>query len=154
MTLRVRRHVWNLRSARAWRRIRQAFEQARGRFGVRLIEYAVEGNHLHLILEADGSEALSRAMQGLAIRIAKALNAMMGLRGGVFDDHYFAHLLRNPTELVRAIRYVLRNHERHFGEASTAYTSAALTSAERVAILSLPLGWLLNAGIHRARVPP
>ena len=44
------------------------------------------GNHLHLIVEADGNEALSRAMQGLCIRIAKALNAMMNLAGIHQDD--------------------------------------------------------------------
>jgi len=145
VTLRVKQHVWNLRSARSWRRIRRAFEKARGRFGARLIEYSVQGNHLHLIVEADGSDALSRAMQGLAIRIAKALNAMMKRAGRVFDDHYFARLLRSPTELVRAIAYVLGNHRRHFGEpGADAYSSAVLSPAERIEILCLPLGWLLR----------
>jgi hypothetical protein len=44
---------------------------------------------------------LSRALQGLCIRIAKALNAMMERPGGVFADHYWSRLLRTPTELVR-----------------------------------------------------
>ena len=78
VTMRVREDVWNLRSGRAFRRILRCFEKALGRFGMRLIEFTVQGNHLHLIVEADDSESLSRAMQGLAIRIAKALNAMMG----------------------------------------------------------------------------
>src|SRR5438105_8297162 len=34
VTLRVREHVWNLRSRRAYRRIRAAFEKARGRMGL------------------------------------------------------------------------------------------------------------------------
>src|SRR5712691_11838591 len=105
VTLRVKRHVWNLRSGRSWRRIRRAFEKARGRFGARLIEYSVQGNHLHLIIEADDDVALSRAMQGLCIRLAKALNALMSRTGTVFDDHYFSRLLKSPTELVRAIAY-------------------------------------------------
>src|SRR5260221_2231296 len=77
VTLRVQNHVWNLRSSRSFRRIKRCFEKSRGRFGARLIEFSVQGNHLHLILEADGNESLSRAMQGLCIRIAKSLNAMM-----------------------------------------------------------------------------
>ena len=48
-------------------------------------------------------------------RIAKALNAMMGLAGKVFGDHYHEHLLRSPTELINAIRYVLGNAKHHFG---------------------------------------
>ena len=151
VTLRVKRHVWNLRSGRSWRRIRRAFEKARGRFGARLVEYSVQGNHLHLILEADDNDALSRAMQGLCIRLAKALNALMSRAGRVFDDHYFGRLLKTPTELARAIAYVLGNHQHHFGTGGPdRYSSAVLSPAERVEMLSFPLGWLFNAGLLRA----
>lgn len=149
VTLRMMDHVWNLRSRRCHRRIQGAFEAARGRFGARLVEYSVQGNHLHLIIEADDSAALSRGMQGLTIRIAKALNALMGRSGRVFDDHYFARLLRSPTELVRAIRYVLGNAARHFGHAGPdPFTSAALPAG--TPLLARPLGWLLRAGVRRA----
>ena len=47
VTVRVVKKCWNLRSSRSFRRLRQAFEGALGRFGTRLIEYSVQGNHLH-----------------------------------------------------------------------------------------------------------
>src|SRR5437773_2514668 len=74
VTLRVADHVWNLRSQRAFLLIEQCLADALGRFGLRIIQFTVMGNHIHLIVEADSSEALSRGMQGLCIRIAKALN--------------------------------------------------------------------------------
>jgi len=139
----VRREVWNLRSARSFRRLRRAFGQARDRFGTRLIEFSVQGNHLHLIVEADGTEDLSRAMQGLAIRIAKALNAMMRRAGRVFADHYFSRLLRTPAELANAIRYVLQNHAHHYGHTKTdPFSSAALD--DRGPLLAPAKGWLLR----------
>ncbi len=145
VTLRMRHGVWNLRTKRAFQRLRSCFERARGRFGARLIEFSVQGNHLHLILEADSSEALSQGMQGLCIRIAKALNAMMERGGRVFDDHYHSRLLRSPTELVRAIRYVLGNHEHHFGQKGVdPFSSSALE--EKEVVLSEPRGWLLRVG--------
>src|SRR5712691_4183324 len=147
VTLRVRDHVWNLRSGRSFRRIRRAFEKARGRFGMRLIQFSIQGNHLHLIVEADSNEALSRALQGLCIRIAKALNAMMESAGRVFSDHYWSRLLRTPTELVRAIAYVLGNHRHHFGEGGVdRFSSAALALEERDSVLASPAGWLLRSG--------
>src|SRR5438309_2760945 len=115
VTLRVAIHVWNLRSGRCYRALQRSFAASRGRFGARLIEFAVLGNHLHLIVEANGSEALSRGMQGLAIRIAKALNRVMGRAGRVFADHYHSRTLPTPTELVRAIAYVLGNAAQHYG---------------------------------------
>src|SRR5438094_7098865 len=126
----MRDHVWNLRSRRAFRRIRRCFEKARGRFGGRLIHFSVQGNHLHLILEADDNRALSRALQGLCIRIAKALNAMMSRAGAVFSDHYWSRLLRTPTELVNAIRYVLGNHTHHYGHADATRFSSSNPRAE------------------------
>ncbi|HEY6908984.1 MAG TPA: hypothetical protein VI356_06425 [Myxococcales bacterium] len=40
--------------------IEECLAAARQRFGLRVIEFTVLGNHLHLIVEADGDEALSR----------------------------------------------------------------------------------------------
>ncbi len=155
VTLRVREEVWNLRSGRAFRRIRTCFEKSCGRFGARLVEFSVQGNHLHLIVEADSNAALSRALQGLCIRIAKALNAMMKRGGAVFADHYHSRLLKTPTELVNAIRYVLGNAAHHFGggrdhpgkAARDPFNSAGLE--ERAGVLAKPLGWLLRVGWKR-----
>jgi REP element-mobilizing transposase RayT len=151
VTLRVRRHVWNLRNSRCFRRIESCFRAACGRFGVRLIEFSVQGNHVHLIVEADDSASLSRALQGLAIRIAKALNDLMGCAGAVFSDHYHSRLLRTPTELVRAICYVLDNHGHHFAaRGDDPLSSAALPEERKSLVLCVPVGWLLREGWKRA----
>jgi len=152
VTLRVLEDVWNLRSHRCYRRIERCFAAALGRFGLRLIEFSVQGNHLHLIVEADDDDALTRGIQGLSIRIAKALNSLMNRKGRLFADHYHAHLLRTPTELVNAIRYVLENHARHFGTAGDdAFNSAGLADAARRIVLAVPVSWLLRVGRFRAR---
>jgi hypothetical protein len=73
----------------------------------------ISGNHLHLIVEAADEAALARGMQGLAIRIAKGLNRVMQRRGAVFRERYHAHVLRSPTEVARAVAYVLGNYFHH-----------------------------------------
>ena len=152
VTMRVRSHVWNLRSGRSFRRIRRSLAAARGRFGFRVIEFSILGNHLHLVVEADDDVAVSRGVQGLAIRIARALDAMMGTAGKVFADHYHSRLLRSPTELVRVLAYVLGNAAHHFGLAGVdPFGSLALEAHERARLLPRPLGWLLREGISRAR---
>ena len=52
-------------------------------------------------------------MQGLGVRIAKALNRVMGRKGTVFEDHYHARILRSPTQVANALAYVLMNFVRH-----------------------------------------
>src|SRR5438876_2144541 len=77
VTLRVLPHVWNLRSRRSFRVLGAALARGGDRFGMRVCEFSIQGNHLHLIAEAADARALSRGMQGLSIRIAKRLNQMM-----------------------------------------------------------------------------
>ena len=155
VTLRVHEHVWNLRSGRSYRVIKQCFADGLGRFGLRIIHFSIQGNHLHLIVEADSSAALSRGMHGLTIRVAKALNRLMARKGHVFADHYHSRLLKTPTELVNAIAYVLGNHTHHYGHAGVdPFSSAALTGDRRERVLSHPHTWLLRSGWRRARTRP
>ena len=113
VTMRVLPHVWNLRSKRCFEPMANACGIAAERFGVRIIDFGVEGNHLHFIVEAEDAAALSRAIQGLTIRLAKALNRVMGRSGKVFADRYHAHLLRTPREVRNAIHYAVTNHAIH-----------------------------------------
>ena len=113
VTMRVRREVWNLRSRRAYRVIERALSRGAERFGMRLTHHSVQGNHLHLIVEAKDARALSRGMQGLSIRVAQGLNRLMKRKGKVLEDRFHAHVLRTPREVRNAIRYVLDNARVH-----------------------------------------
>jgi REP element-mobilizing transposase RayT len=150
VTLRMRRHVWNLRSRRCFGAIAACFEAALGRFGLRLIEFSILGNHIHLVVEADSHEALSRGMQGLNVRIAKALNRLMQTRGNVLEDHYHAHLLVTPTQLVNAIAYVLGNAAHHYG-GDVACDPFSSANSDRMRLLARPESWLLRVGWRRAK---
>ena len=121
-------HVWNLRARRCFKPIWRCFVAGKERFGFRLIEYTVLRNHIHLIAEVEDSRALARGMQGLMIRIAKALNAVMGRRGKVFADRFHARPLRTPAEVKNALLYVLDNARRHDSEG----TFRAATRAHRL----------------------
>jgi putative transposase len=144
VTLRVKRDLPSLRSSRRFATITACFEKARGRFGLRLVEFSVLGNHLHLIVEADSSESLS---QGMCIRLAKALNRAMSHKGSLFADHYHSRLLRSPTGLAHAIAYVLGNAAHHFGVSARDWFSSAVQRE----VLSTPRGWLLRVGWRTVR---
>ena len=81
--------------------------------GFRVLHYALEGNHLHLIVEADDDTALSRGMKGLAIRLARGWNKAFARRGRVFADRYHARPVTSPTQMRNTLRYVLFNHVSH-----------------------------------------
>jgi len=114
-TWRVVRAVGCLRAKKPFAVIRKAIKAATesGTEAFRIVHYSVQGNHLHLIVEAADARALGRGMQGLAIRIAKGVNRLLHRIGPVFVDRYHRHDLEGPRETRAAIAYVLQNFRRH-----------------------------------------
>jgi hypothetical protein len=111
--LRVADYVWNLRSERSFRIVHAAIAAAKKRPGFRVVHFTILGNHLHFVVEADGTRAFALGVRGLSIRIARRLNQMMGRKGKVFPERYHAHVLRTPAEVRNAVKYVLGNFESH-----------------------------------------
>jgi REP element-mobilizing transposase RayT len=116
VTIRMLPSVWNMRSQRCFSVLQRAMWKGSAKsFGFRLVHFAVMGNHIHMLVEANGKQALSRGMQGMNIRIAKALNRVMGRHGPVLSDHYNAKILLTPSQTLRARAYLLRNATKHYG---------------------------------------
>jgi putative transposase len=149
VTLRILDDVPTLRSSRRFAVIRRSLAAARGLHGLRVVHFSVLSNHLHLVVEADSSSALAKGMQGLNVRLAKALNAVLGRRGSFFADHYHSRLLRSPTEVANAIRYVETNAHRHYGERGLDWFSSWAPGMQN--IVCSAMGWLLTVGWRRGR---
>lgn len=79
----------------------------------RICQFSIQGNHIHLICEASGANALARGIQGWAIRVARGLNGYLGRTGAVFDDRYHDEVIKTPTQMRHALCYVLQNARRH-----------------------------------------
>lgn len=116
VTLRVQPGVAYLRRQRSATVIVEAIEADNRTVGFQVVDYVILGNHLHLIVEAEDADALSRGMQRLGIRLAKRLNSLQNRSGGVFVDRYHAHALTTPREVARAVRYLRTNYRKHARE--------------------------------------
>jgi putative transposase len=114
VTWRFLSRVWSLRSRRCFAVLEAAFPAAAERFGARLISYSVQGNHIHMVWEADSDRALSKALNGLGTRIARGLNRVMATRGAVLDGRYHARPLRTGAEVRNVLGYLADNARRHF----------------------------------------
>jgi REP element-mobilizing transposase RayT len=146
VTMRMAQHVFNLRSRRSFSIIARAIAAAAERFGMRIVQFAVLGNHVHLVVEAESNEALSRGMQGFSIRVAKRMNAMMKKRGAVLGDRYHSRVLRTPAETRRVVAYVRNNHRKHMAQVGqhipATYVDRFSSDAGAV-VLPLAHSWLL-----------
>jgi len=146
VTLRVAPSVPNLRRIPAFRKIADAFQEGKERFGFRVVHCSVQRNHLHLIAEAENRVSLARGMKGLEVRIARGVNGVTGRRGPVFAERYHAHVLRSPREVRNAVDYVLGNWFRHAGYEFGPWDYDRLGSAYNPELVVPAQTWLLRVG--------
>jgi len=149
VTMKIAKGVRNLRRLPSLNVIERALLGAKGRFGLRITQFTVQRNHLHLLVETTDKAALRCAMTGLNVRIARGLNKLMGRQGQVIEHRYHAHILRTPAEVRNAISYIRGNLQHHSGRSvRDAYSSDA-----RPDLVVAPRTWLLTVGpsVRRAR---
>jgi REP element-mobilizing transposase RayT len=79
----------------------------------RIIQYSVQYDHIHLLVEAIDQQALSSGMSSVAIRIARSVNALVGRRGRFWADRWHGHTLTSPRQVRTALVYVLANFRKH-----------------------------------------
>jgi putative transposase len=90
---------------------------AKTRPGFRVVEFSIQATHVHLIVEAGSTRTLGRGVQGMGIRIAKAVNRVLGRSGKVIADRYHARALATPREVRNALVYVIQNWRHHDSDA-------------------------------------
>jgi hypothetical protein len=129
--------------------VEAALVGAAGRPDFRVTHFSVQGNHVHLVVEAGSGRALTSGMKSFAIRLAKGMNRLMGTRGPVLEDRYHAHVLRTPAEVRRALAYVAGNfasHARRRGEDFRPGIQDRFSSDARPDLVAPPSSWLLRGG--------
>jgi REP-associated tyrosine transposase len=113
VTLKVRACLPSLRHRRFVARFERSLRELRARRGFRVVEYSIQSNHAHFVIEVDDSAELGRGMKALGARFARVVNRAFGSRGVVLRDRYHLRILRTPREVRNALAYVLLNVRKH-----------------------------------------
>jgi putative transposase len=79
----------------------------------RIVQFSVQGNHVHLIVEASDRATLSSGLRSLVIRLARHVNRLLMRRGAIWADRWHARALTSPRAVRHAIVYVLANAAKH-----------------------------------------
>jgi REP element-mobilizing transposase RayT len=114
VTLRVRSDVPSLRTRPLLKELRRSFAAACERGEFRVAQFSVQRDHLHLVVEAAGKQALGRGMKSIAARVARAANRIFRRSGPVLLGRYHVRALRTPREVRNALAYVLLNARKHW----------------------------------------
>ena len=171
VTVRVRPGIPSLRSRRFLAEFRRTLAKVSERGNFRVAHYSVQRDHLHLIVEAAGKDALARGMKSISSRIAFAVNRVFSRTGRVLDGRYHLHALRSPREVRHALAYVLLNARKHWRQRRGAAPPVRLDEASSgrwfdgwrreppgtanrhgPPEVALPRTWLLSRGWRRHRL--
>jgi len=82
----------------------------------RIVEFSVQDNHLHLVIEADEAAARARGMKSFSVRANRLFNAALERgRGPVWDGRYHFTELKTPRQVRNALVYCINNYKKHYG---------------------------------------
>ncbi len=144
VTVRVVEGIVSLRDAICFAALRESFYRANARVGFKVVHYSVQTNHVHFIVEAEGTKELSSGMRGLMIRMARAINKVMNRKGRVFADRYHIEIVKTLRHAHNTLHYVLRNNEHHTGR------KGIDPCATELAPVAAPQTWLLQQACTKA----
>ena len=94
--------------------LRRSFREACERGYFRVVQFSVQTDHVHLLVETAGKPALGRGMKSIAARVARAVNRVFGRAGAVLLGRYHVRALRTPKAVRNALAYVLLNARKHW----------------------------------------
>ncbi|MBK9071158.1 MAG: transposase [Myxococcales bacterium] len=80
----------------------------------RIVEFSVQTNHVHLVIEAEDKRTLRAGITSLVTRGARAINKALGRRRWrVWGTRAFARALTVPRDVRNTLVYVLMNRANH-----------------------------------------
>ena len=86
--------------------LRWLFE-AKKRFGIRVLNYTVTSNHIHLLVHDDrGREVVPNTMQLIAGRTAQWYNRRKNRKGAFWEDRYHATAVQDDDHLMQCMVYI------------------------------------------------
>ena len=99
--------------------VREASITTARREDFRIVHASVQGDHIHMMVEAQSKSAISNGMRGFeisaAMHINNAITRRTGVRrrGVVVSDRYHLRVLTSPRAVRHALAYVLNNWRKH-----------------------------------------
>ena len=139
ITIRLVRRLPRLRGRRPFEVIERALRATNETGGLRLVQYSVQDEHLHLMAEARPEEApagsvprvadsrrratrlVTSRMRGFGVRLARRLNKLFGRRGQLIAERYHTLVLRTPRAVRNAYVYLFGNRRKHLAQAGRTF---------------------------------
>ena len=110
ITHRCHKREFLLKFSKDRHRYLQWLYQARKLYGLKILNYMVTSNHVHLLVVDDGDrDVIPNSMQLVAGRTGQEFNQRKGRKGAYWEDRYHATAVESGDHLARCIVYIDTN---------------------------------------------
>jgi putative transposase len=110
-------HVWHLthrchqrefllKFSRDRDRYRYWLFEAKKRFGLCVLDFAITSNHVHLLVKDTAPNVIAQSLQLVAGRTAQEYNQRKGRKGAYWEDRYHATAVQADGHLARCMAYI------------------------------------------------
>lgn len=106
ITHRCHERAFLLKFVRDRRRYLRWLFEAKKRFGLCILDYAITSNHVHLLVKDRGNDAIARSMQLVAGRTGQEFNQRKLRQGAFWEDRYHATAVDADEHLHRCLVYI------------------------------------------------
>ena len=80
--------------------------EAKKRFGLKILNYIVTSNHIHLLAIDTGKDVIPKSIQLIAGRTGQEYNQRKNRKGAFWEDRYHATAIDTDDHLFRCITYI------------------------------------------------
>ncbi len=107
LTHRCHKREFLLKFVKDKRRLLQWLFEAKRRYGLTILNYAITSNHIHLLVVDDGKrETIARSVQLVAGRCAQEYNDRKKRKGAYWEDRYHATAVESGDHLLNCLVYI------------------------------------------------
>jgi putative transposase len=99
--------------------IHQTIATLAGRFGIKVYEYSLNSNHLHMLLKGDTRDGLQNFFRSLPALIARKITG--ACKGNPFGKRFWdfvnhSRIVQGRKAFIFALNYIIQNQEETTGE--------------------------------------
>jgi putative transposase len=106
ITHRCHKQEFLLRFAKDRERYLYWLFQAKKRYGLKILNYIVTSNHVHLLVLDSGQDVIPKSIQLIAGRTAQEFNQRKNRKGAFWEDRYHATAIEADSHLHQCIVYI------------------------------------------------
>ncbi len=80
--------------------------EAKKRFGLKILNYTVTSNHIHLLVYDGAENIIPKSIQLIAGRTGREYNQRKNRKGAFWEDRYHATAVKTGSHLIQCLAYI------------------------------------------------